>query len=1098
MIVKMIRVLMTPHLSKFGNEESGIKRVVEAYFRYLPDFGIQLVKPEQSFDLHAVHAGMTGGECDIAHLHGLYWTSDYDAAGWEYSANAKIVDALRHAKEVTVPSEWVAETVQRDMRFSPHVIPHGIDVNEWQPRKHQGYVLWNKNRRADVCDPSPMMKLAELHYGIQFITTFIPYQYTRILSNVRVTGRIPHAKMKEYISHAAVYLSTTKETFCIGDLEAMSAGVPILGFAWGGNLGLVQHGVNGYLAQPDDIEDLATGLDYCIKHRDTLGANGRELAKKWDWPSAVEKVAEVYKLAVRGNPNEGKVSVVIPCYNYAHTLERAVSSVLNQTYPAKEIIIVNDGSTDKTEETAKALCEKHKRIRLVSKPNGGVATARNTGVEQCTSEYICCLDADDEIAPQFLEACVTELRKDRSLGIAYTGLFFKKADGSEGLSQWPGDCNYDAQMSYRNVDNPRGVNQIPTCNVFRREAWVRAGGYKQRYAPLGAGAEDAELWTRIMSIGYGAKKATTAGLFIYHDQGRVSKAFSDGSIDRSLLEPPWLELHPWAKDHKHPFASRATPKRDRDGRILLSHPVRQYDQPVVSIIIPVGKGHEEIMRGALDSVESQTYRRWEAIVVFDNGIIEERAKELLVSYPYVRVGFTPPEEKGAGKARNVGAEMARAPFLVFLDADDAISPDFLDKTLAVWHRVKSEGGGDDGTRIIVYTDYMRRTITTQEDLQKNFGQQDILQYNEKTMEALIGGRSADYDCERAQRQPEFVQRTDPFHWCLVTCLVPKIWHERIGGFDNMESFEDVLYHWKMARHGVCYVRLPEQLVMYRMYTGTRRERASIHTDEGRKVAKNMLEYAKIELEKIEMAKCSKCPDGSKTPPPPAAVTYSEGKTAADTEARRLEDDNYVLCEYLSTNIGNHHIYGRGNVHGQGRQEYYGYKAGGCTILVHRKDIEAQPHLFRPIHSEQGLPVAEVRVPDAPTPLRQQKQPEPVQLSTEGEIPEYIAPKVGEVVEKVDEPQKIEPTPEISTPEASQEEVQTEMALEDDPFNAFTSAEEQFDINLVPGVTPEIADQLRELKRDTKEGILAMGVDGLQKVRGIGKVKAEAIIAWLSQ
>ena len=60
-------------------------------------------------------------------------------------------------------------------------------------------------------------------------------------------------------------------------------------------------------AHPDDIEDLALGLDYCIEHRDTLGANGRELARRWTWPKAVEQVAKVYRLAMESdNTNSPK------------------------------------------------------------------------------------------------------------------------------------------------------------------------------------------------------------------------------------------------------------------------------------------------------------------------------------------------------------------------------------------------------------------------------------------------------------------------------------------------------------------------------------------------------------------------------------------------------------------------------------------------------------------------------------------------------------------------------------------------------------------------------------------------------------------------
>jgi glycosyltransferase involved in cell wall biosynthesis len=1101
-----IKVLMTPHLDDFSTHEGGVRRVVEAYEKYLPDFGVKSVKPNQSYDLRAVHFGATGKDCDIAHLHGLYWTADYLTGGWEYKANAQIVEALRHAKRVTVPSAWVAETLQRDMRFSPHVVPHGVNVDEWLPKEHQGYVLWNKNRRLDVCDPTPMMRLAELRTGVQFVTTFTPYRYPKMLNNVRGIGLVKHEIMRKYIMHAMAYLSTTKETFGIGALEAMASGVPVLGFRWGGNVDLVKHGVNGYLAHPDDIEDLAMGLDYCIEHRDVLGANGREMAKKWDWPSAVEKMAEVYKLAMQKHPYEGEVSVVIPCYNLSHTLERAVKSVLNQTYKPIEILIVDDGSTDETRAIGETLAEKYKLVRYIYKPNGGVATARNQGVKDGKGELVCCLDADDEIAPQFLEACVQELRKDRSLGIAYTGLFFKKEDGTEGLSKWPEDCNYDKHLSHRSQGNARGHNQIPTCCVFRKEAWRRTGGYKQRYAPLGAGAEDAEFWARIMSIGYGAKKATDAGLFIYYADGQVSKPYADGSIDKNLLEPQWLQMHPWSADQKHPLASRATPMRNPENKQLLSHPVRQYDQPTVSIVIPVGEGHEEMVKNALDSCEAQSYRRWEAIVVFDNGMTETEATDLLSAYPYAIIAFTPQKAKGAGAARNIGAKLSRAPFLVFLDADDMLSPEFLDDTLSVWYEAKAESG-DMSARLIVYSDYVQKTVTTQDDLHKNFNQQDILQFIEKSGEAVIAGRSAEYDCERAQRQPELDHL---FHWCLVTCLVPKIWHEEIGGFDeSMVSFEDVLYHWTMARQGMCYVRIPKQLVMYRMYTGTRRQRASIDTDEGRIVAKSMLEYAEQELEKMTMAKCGKCPGGrNPTQKVVSPVTSTESRTAKQVEEARAADDNFVLCEYMHPSLGNHHVYGAVT------KEWYGYRHKGEVFLVHRKDIDAQPQLFRPIQRAAQAPIPQAVMPGAPVSLatspRGRSEREPVEVSTEGAVPEFIAPKVQNDSSDIEKTEKTDQSPQIlppvpigeSVPEKSEESVQPPLPIvaqaeEDEEFDALAHTEKPFNLDLVPGVTPQIAQQLRDLGKENRASILAMGKEGLMELNGVGEVKADGILEWLA-
>ena len=155
-----------------------------------------------------------------------------------------------------------------------------------------------------------MVKLAIGFPDVKFVTTLTMPEAPE---NVEAVGLIPHAGMKRMVQRAAVYLSTTKETFGIGTLEAMAAGVPVLGFAQGGNLNLIEHSVNGYLAEPNNYEDLAEGLVYCLKHRKVLGRNGQEMAKRWTWEAACEKVAEVYRLAmVEEDPT---VAIIIPSYN---------------------------------------------------------------------------------------------------------------------------------------------------------------------------------------------------------------------------------------------------------------------------------------------------------------------------------------------------------------------------------------------------------------------------------------------------------------------------------------------------------------------------------------------------------------------------------------------------------------------------------------------------------------------------------------------------------------------------------------------------------------------------------------------------------------
>ncbi len=104
--------------------------------------------------------------------------------------------------------------------------------------------------------------------------------------------------------------------------------------------------------------------------------------------------------------NTCHVTVVIPAYNAARYIERAIRSVLAQTYPADEVIVVNDGSTDTTSEKVRQFGD---RIKLIEQANAGVSAARNAGIQAASGEWIAFLDADDEWLPNHLERHCTLL-----------------------------------------------------------------------------------------------------------------------------------------------------------------------------------------------------------------------------------------------------------------------------------------------------------------------------------------------------------------------------------------------------------------------------------------------------------------------------------------------------------------------------------------------------------------------------------------------------------------------------------------------------------------------------------------------------------------
>lgn len=123
-----------------------------------------------------------------------------------------------------------------------------------------------------------------------------------------------------------------------------------------------------------------------------------------------------------------EVSVIIPTYNRAHLIGRAIQSVLNQTYREFEIIVVDDGSTDNTEEVVKSFNDE--RLRYTRhEQNKGAAAARNTGIKIAGGDYIAFQDSDDEWLPGKLEKQIKVFENASSkVGVVYTGILRIQGD----------------------------------------------------------------------------------------------------------------------------------------------------------------------------------------------------------------------------------------------------------------------------------------------------------------------------------------------------------------------------------------------------------------------------------------------------------------------------------------------------------------------------------------------------------------------------------------------------------------------------------------------------------------------------------------------
>jgi len=121
------------------------------------------------------------------------------------------------------------------------------------------------------------------------------------------------------------------------------------------------------------------------------------------------------------NYTTGLVSIIIPCFNQGKYLTEALDSVITQTYSKWECIVVNDGSTDNSEEISKSYVVKDNRIKYIHQENQGVSKARNTGFLEAKGEFIQFLDGDDYLAPEKLSTQIEFFRDNSDFSVCYTG-----------------------------------------------------------------------------------------------------------------------------------------------------------------------------------------------------------------------------------------------------------------------------------------------------------------------------------------------------------------------------------------------------------------------------------------------------------------------------------------------------------------------------------------------------------------------------------------------------------------------------------------------------------------------------------------------------
>lgn len=285
------------------------------------------------------------------------------------------------------------------------------------------------------------------------------------------------------------------------------------------------------------------------------------------------------------------VAVVIPCHNYGRFLREAVESVLQQSHPAAEILIVDDSSTDETPQVLAELLAAHPQLKSRRIEAGAVFAARRIGYESTLSDVLCFLDADDRLGANYLAAGIKALDADWQLGIVYSDL--TRFGAERGTTSFP-DAITLAELERKNF--------IHAGSLVRRSALRLTEAFLEP-PPNEHTHEDYWLWRRVLQGGWHAQKFPGTYLYRRHPDGSLLTGRREHSVyDRHGLSATaitiaiplagrwveWRELSAWLDRQTWPHAQvrllLGDTSQDPEFRMLLQEWIGRSDYPDVRLL----------------------------------------------------------------------------------------------------------------------------------------------------------------------------------------------------------------------------------------------------------------------------------------------------------------------------------------------------------------------------------------------------------------------------------------------------------------------------------------------------------------------------------
>lgn len=321
---------------------------------------------------------------------------------------------------------------------------------------------------------------------------------------IELAEPVPHAQVTRVMAEAdVVVLPSRWECWPNVLLEGLAANRPVLATPVGGMVEMVGDG--GWLTDATGPQALAAAIERLAADPERVrrmvadGRPRRRFEQLVDPDAVLAGYRELAQATARrprtpiARRRPPLVSVIVPYFQLDQTLEATLASLAAQDHPALEVVIANDGSLREQDAVLWELAGRY-GARVVTQPNSGLSAARNLAIETSGGEYVLPLDADDEIAPEFVSRCLAALESDRDLAYVTTWVRYVDDDGKPRGDEYTGYFPFGNWSTLLDQLNVAG-----TCSaVFRRSVFRDHG---LRYSPELASYEDWALYRRMARAG---------------------------------------------------------------------------------------------------------------------------------------------------------------------------------------------------------------------------------------------------------------------------------------------------------------------------------------------------------------------------------------------------------------------------------------------------------------------------------------------------------------------------------------------------------------------------------------------------------------------